>query len=381
MVLWATPFRPFFLGASTFAALAMAAWVLLLTGVLVLPIDVRWHAHELLYGFFSAVLTGFILTAAKNWVSQPPVSGTRLGALFAVWLAGRVAAFIPHGSPLAPLRFVSVALPVMVLVFLWGYLKQKGQEGNRVFLAALALFTVGDAVSLLDAPVAFAPFLERGNGLWLGLHVAQWLIVLMSAKTMPLFVERAAGVPIRTWPLVERASSLGIVAAMAADFFDAPGWLLAIACFVAAAANAVRLAGFHPVRGIRTKLLFLVVIGYGFLVAGYLGLGVVSLLGTSVVLVLHLFTAGAVSCMVFAIMSRIALGHTGRPIAVSPVLLAGYVLVAAAGVLRAAAGAWQSERSYLLVWSGGIAFALSWALYAAWSARFLLRPRVDGKPG
>ncbi|MCC6333145.1 MAG: NnrS family protein [Myxococcales bacterium] len=375
--LWATAFRPFFLAASSFAAVALGVWILALSGVPISGVDVPWHAHELLYGFFAAVLCGFLLTAAKNWASLPAVSGARLQVLFAVWVLGRVAAL----GPVPALRFVSVLTPVLLFAYLLPYLLAKGQQGNRVFLVAVALFALGDGVSLLPSTPAWAPFLNRSNGLWLGLHVAQWLIVLMSAKTMPLFVERAVGAPVRTWPLVERASSWSVLAALVADFLDAPAPVLVAASLAAAVANGVRLWGFRGLQGLRSRLLFLVVLGYGCLVAGYAGLAWVSWTGAPLSQVVHVFTAGAISAMVYSIMSRIALGHTGRPIAVSRVLLAGYFLVVLGAGVRIAAGAAPGEHFIALLQVAGGSLALAWGLYAAWSAPFLLAPRADGKPG
>lgn len=379
--LWAVAFRPFFLAASVFASLALVLWVLVLSGAVFWRLDAAWHGHELLYGFFTAVLCGFLLTAAKNWASLPADSGPRLWLIFGAWVLGRVCAFAPSTGPLSWARLASVLAPVLLFFYLLRFLRQPAQKNNRVFLIAVALFGLGDLVSLLPSPVSGMPFLNRSNGLWLGLHVSQWLIVLMSAKTMPLFVERAVGKPIRSWPVVERVSSWGVIAAMAADFLDAPAVVLAVASLVAAAANSIRLWGFHPLRGLGSRLLFPVVFGYLCLVGGYVGLAVVSWRGLPVSMVLHLFTAGAVSSLVYAIMSRIALGHTGRPIAVPGVLLAGYLLVVLGGSLRILAGLWPGAYYLVLLQAGGSALAVAWVLYAVWSAPFLVAPRVDGKPG
>ena len=80
-------FRPFFLLAGIWAALAMALWVLMLTGRDVLPTafdPVSWHAHEFLFGYLGAVLAGFLLTAVPNWTGRLPIVGWPLAALVAV---------------------------------------------------------------------------------------------------------------------------------------------------------------------------------------------------------------------------------------------------------------------------------------------------------
>lgn len=63
-------FRPFFLGAAVWAALAMTLWIAMLSGVLQMPMHldpISWHAHEFLYGYLGAVIAGFLLTAVPNW--------------------------------------------------------------------------------------------------------------------------------------------------------------------------------------------------------------------------------------------------------------------------------------------------------------------------
>jgi uncharacterized protein involved in response to NO len=34
-----------------------------------------WHAHEMLFGFTLAMMTGFLLTAVRNWTSRPTPTG------------------------------------------------------------------------------------------------------------------------------------------------------------------------------------------------------------------------------------------------------------------------------------------------------------------
>ena len=63
--LWDLGFRPFYLLASTFAAVSILFWALQFGGLLPYAYlqGPLWHAHEMLFGFTLAVLTGFLLTA------------------------------------------------------------------------------------------------------------------------------------------------------------------------------------------------------------------------------------------------------------------------------------------------------------------------------
>src|ERR1700752_826337 len=106
-------FRPFFLAASGWGALAMAGGLPLLPGKVDLPSrfdPLSWHIHEMLFGFVMAAVGGFLLTAIPNWTSRAPGAGSPLGILLILWLLGRVAclasALVPGWvAPVADLAF------------------------------------------------------------------------------------------------------------------------------------------------------------------------------------------------------------------------------------------------------------------------------------
>ncbi|WP_348627004.1 NnrS family protein [Mesorhizobium sp. M3A.F.Ca.ET.080.04.2.1] len=89
-------FRPFFLLGSLQAGVAMLLWLPLYYGKLAtlsLLVPVDWHIHELLFGYLTAVVTGFLLTAIPNWTGRLPVQDFRLLVLVSLWIMGRIAVF------------------------------------------------------------------------------------------------------------------------------------------------------------------------------------------------------------------------------------------------------------------------------------------------
>ena len=79
-------FRPFYLGAAAFAALAIPLWIGLWVGHVPLTLPVApllWHAHEMLFGFAIGVIVGFLLTAGRApsavraWPVVPPAMECR----------------------------------------------------------------------------------------------------------------------------------------------------------------------------------------------------------------------------------------------------------------------------------------------------------------
>src|SRR5437016_3469817 len=81
-------FRPFFLLASIWAAIAIPLWLALFSGEARLPSMLPptvWHVHEMVFGYGAAVVAGFLLTAIPNWTGRLPVQGAPLAILFLLW--------------------------------------------------------------------------------------------------------------------------------------------------------------------------------------------------------------------------------------------------------------------------------------------------------
>ncbi|RTZ77041.1 MAG: hypothetical protein DSZ01_07360, partial [Gammaproteobacteria bacterium] len=97
--LFALGFRPFFLAAGVSALVLMGLWLALWQG-LVPPVGyftlVEWHAHEMLFGYTSAVIAGFLLTAVRNWTGMAVPTGKLLATLALLWLAGRMLVVTPQ---------------------------------------------------------------------------------------------------------------------------------------------------------------------------------------------------------------------------------------------------------------------------------------------
>ena len=110
-------FRPFFLGAALFAGLALPAWIASFGAGAEWPTHlapVTWHAQEMIFGYFGAVIGGFILTAIPNWTTRLPVRGGPLAALVGLWLAGRVAMATSASWPITAASLDILVLASMV---------------------------------------------------------------------------------------------------------------------------------------------------------------------------------------------------------------------------------------------------------------------------
>ena len=91
--IWNLGFRPFFLLGSAWGALQIGIWVAFQAGWLPsIPYHdpIVWHVHEMIFGFATAIMAGFVLTASQNWSGKPGVQGSKLILLVAIWSSARI---------------------------------------------------------------------------------------------------------------------------------------------------------------------------------------------------------------------------------------------------------------------------------------------------
>ena len=82
--LLALGFRPFFILAGLSALVLLTIWLGAWAGAFPLPEYygvIGWHSHEMLFGYSTAVIAGFLLTAVRNWTGVNTPSGKPLGLL------------------------------------------------------------------------------------------------------------------------------------------------------------------------------------------------------------------------------------------------------------------------------------------------------------
>ena len=164
-VLFAYGFRPFFLLAGLYGALAVPLWLAAYAGWLdltpALPAAL-WHGHEMLFGYCTAVLAGFLLTATPGWSGSAPVQGWPLAGLAVLWLGGRVAlAFgveVPALAAVIDLAF----LPALVVAIAPAL--ERASRRNLVFLPLLAVLTFANLATHAEALGLLPGVGPRGRG-------------------------------------------------------------------------------------------------------------------------------------------------------------------------------------------------------------------------
>lgn len=386
--LWGRAFRPFFLLLAIHAALVVPVWTLVWTGAWPPPAWLApawWHGHEMVFGFLAAAIAGFLLTAAPVWSGGAVLAGRPLAALVGLWLAGRVAFALAGVIPAWAVAGLDLGFLPGVAWAAARSLRGSGQRRNQALVGIVALLALANAAVHAEALGWVGG--AAGPALRLAVDVVVVLLVVIGGRITPAFTRNALrrrGVD-ATLRSSKALDVLCVGACAALALWTPVAGRSALTGALAALAGigvAARLAGWRSGQTSSDPLLWSLHAGAAWLVVGLLlvassdlGAGVPASAG------LHALTAGAMASTILAVMTRVGLGHTGRPLVLPRGVSVCYVLVHAAALARVAApfvgGA--AHRGLLLV--SGLAWAGAFGLYAARYAPILVAPRADGAPG
>ncbi len=387
IVLFAYGFRPFFLLAGLYAVAAILVWIIVYPGP---PLSIAgmpaqyWHSHEMIFGFVAAAIAGFLLTAVPSWTGQRGFAGKPLVMLVLVWLAGRVAFFLGGTLPVSVLAAIELLfVPALIAVVAPSLLRTPNR--NRPLLLVLLVFWLMDAVflyGLVSAKPAMASAALRA-----ALNLVLVLITVIGGRIVPAFTANALrkqGLEpgIRTSPLIEYSVIAAMLLFAVADTMAPFAAGTAIIAALAALLQAIRLAGWGMFRTGSQPIVWILHVAYLWLPIG-LALKAVSLTWDPgwAMHWQHALGAGAAATMILAVMTRAALGHTGRELRVQGGIVLAYVLITLSVVLRVfgpATGLLDYKLNLQL--SGGL-WCLSFALFLFYYLPILLTPRIDGRPG
>lgn len=377
--LWQLGFRPFYLLASTFAALSIGLWALQFSGFLGRPYlqGPLWHAHEMLFGFTLAVVVGFLLTAGRNWANRPTPAGLPLAALAALWVAGRVLVLTPFGWAAA---VVNAAFPLAAAIALAIPFIAAGNRRNYFFVALLLLMSVAVlAVHLDQLGVLHFP---GWVGIQVGLDAVLFIISVMAGRVVPMFTNNGVpGASASRHPAVEKLVLGSVLALLAADVLQVHGALLVLLAGVCAAAQLARWALWQPWKTLRTPIVWVLHAAYLWIPVHLVlrALATEGLVTPSAAT--HALTVGAIGGMVIGMMTRTARGHTGRPLQVDRYEVACYAMVLIAALVRVFAPLVEPAQTVNAVLCSAALWSAAFGLYTVRYWPVLTRPRIDGRPG
>jgi uncharacterized protein involved in response to NO len=343
-----------------------------------------WHAHEMLFGFIAIAMAGFMLTAVPSWTGQKGFAGTPLVVLAAVWVAGRLAIASSSWWPAWVPALVDLAfLPFLATLVMIPLLRSKNRNAPLlVVLGALWLTNLAFHIGLIHKDMPFAR-----HALFVGVDIVLVLVTVIGGRIIPAFSTaalRQLGVEdaLKSRTALTVASLVLMTGIAVIDVFSLESRVAGWAAAAAAAVQCIRLLQWRTLKTLRQPIVWVLHLGYAWLPLG-LALKAAALLGGYAIAAfwLHALTIGALTTMIVAVMTRAALGHTGRPLVVHPMIVVAYVLLTAAAVLRVfGLSILGLSYPWVIIWAAFF-WTAAFALFVGIYTPILWGPRVDGKPG
>ncbi len=380
-------FRPFFLLGGVYAFIIIPWWMYRFAYTSVsfggLP-AMYWHAHEMIYGFVMAAIAGFLLTAVPSWTGERGFAGKPLIIAVVLWLAGRLAMGLDDAIPFWLLAIAELSLvPWLVTLLAPPILRTRNR--NLPLLGVLLVLWLIDAAFL--ASKARADIALAAGSMRLAIDFVLVLITVIGGRIVPAFtanaLRRRGGEPnLVTRPWLEHVV-IGLMISIAiADVFAPNGILSGTLAALAAIAHIGRLSGWRSFRTGGDPLLWIMHVAYAWLPLGF-ALKAFALLGETgwASRWQHALATGAMATMILAVMTRTALGHTGRPLVVSRAIAVAYLLLAYTALLRTFGIALFPTHYLLTLTVSALTWMACFGIFLAVYAPILWKPRVDGKPG
>jgi len=186
------------------------------------------------------------------------------------------------------------------------------------------------------------------------------IIAVLGGRVIPSFTANATGCqkaqPIK-W--LEAVSIISIILSLVMAFIgyaNIPSALLLIVSSVAALANGWRFLRWGIQYSWSEPLLWSLHLAYAFMPLGFVMLALHSVgLMDNTSAALHSFTVGSIGGLILAMISRVTLGHTGRPLKPHGLVAVAYIFILLAAIIRVVVSAWLPELAY---WGIGIAGGL-----------------------
>lgn len=377
-------FRPFFLLAALYAVGIVPLWLAIVGDrVAASPYlqPASWHAHEMLFGFATAVIAGFLLTAVANWTQRETLTGPPLLALAGLWVLGRAGFLFAAHLPRTLVALVDLAfLPLLMGVLARPLIATKNRR-NFVMLAVLAALWLANLAMHLEA--SGSALVASGRATGLALDAVTLLMLIIAGRVVPMFTRNATGAnDVRSLPRLDVATAAGMAVVLIVDVV-APGTLVAkLGAGAVGLLAALRSIHWGARRSLENPLLWILHVGHAWLAVGLVLRAVlVAFPSLPSAIATHAITVGALGSLTIGMMARVSLGHTGRLLVASRATEWAFSLMLAAAFARVAVPV-LSPAAYAasLTVAGGL-WSAAFAMFVVAYFRVLTSPRVDGRAG
>jgi len=373
-------FRPFFLLAIWFSVLMMLVSVGGFIADIQLPnyFDLRlWHAHEMVFGYAVAVISGFLLTSVRNWTGLATPSGMSLACLVLLWFAPRVLSFLTLLPPTVFALLDGMFLPVLAIVLARPLLQAKQAHNYPIPLLILLLALCNAAVhlELLGFVMDVA-----AQAIQIAVLTIVALMVVVAGRVVPFFMQRAINVRPAADKTIERLALPSVLLFAAAIGFGQAG-LIIVTALLASIIHGARLFSWFDAAILRQPMLWVLHVGYAWMIVGFLLYAAAVLWSMPVAHAVHTWTLGAIGMFTLGMMARVALGHTGRNIEALSGMLLAFALIFASTLIRVALPMLEPSMLDVSIALSAPCWIIAFVIVGVRYSSILLHARVDGKPG
>ena len=379
-------FRPFFLSAGVFAVVSVFIWMIIYVHGINFNFSgmspTTWHAHEMIFGYAMAVITGFMLTAIKNWTGQQTLRGPGLVVLFALWLLARSKPLTGMNIPLAVLAAIDL-LFMLLLVFAATMPVLKARQYKQLgVVSKLVLLLLSNVLFYLGV----LGFVEEGVqwGLYSGLYMVMALLFVMARRVIPFFIEKGTDskAVVQNWKWVDLTSLVLLLVLWIIDVFTSYLTATSVIAAMLFVVHGIRLYGWYS-NGLWNKpLLWVLYLAYGSLTAGFLLKASEQWFTVSPYLSVHAFAYGGIGIMTIGMMSRVILGHTGRNVFEPPaVLTLCFAMMACGALVRVIFPLFNNELYFYWIVGSQVLWIASFLVFLIVYTPMLLKTRIDGRDG
>ena len=371
-------FRPFFLLGALYSIISLLIWGGFYAGYVTPPLfmidPVSWHAHEMIFGYTMAIVAGFLLTAVANWTDSAPVRGFHLLGLCLLWLAGRVAMNFDLGIPGVAVLVFEGAFILILAFSLSIPLFKTWNKRNFVFLVLLSILFACDIVFLVT---------KERTSLYVAVMIIIALISLIGGRIIPAFTvdalqERGEEASETSQGKLDVLAILSLVLIILALVFSKQEEaILAGTAFLSAIIHVLRLRRYHTRRILDDPMVWILHVGYIWVILGLFLTGVSALGFLPFSIALHAFTAGAIGSMTIGMMCRVTLGHTGRDKIATDLTKLSFLLMQGAALMRVFGLIIAPDYSIEWIIGSATLWILCFALYILIYGPMLWKPDLD----
>jgi uncharacterized protein involved in response to NO len=381
-------FRPMFLFGAIFSTIAMVLWGLVLSSHIQLQPFANvlfWHSHEMLFGFVSAIIIGFLLTAVQNWTGLRAPHNKTLLFITLLWLTGRLVLLFGQNLSVYIVATIDLSFLPICSALLARPLIQANQHRNLFFVPVLLLLTFCNALMYFGATT------DRYDIQQLGSQSAVWLVTLLIAvvggRVLPMFTANGTQTQkVISIVWLDRIALGSLWLIFMLHFLTLDQYLPATAMSglfaVSALFTALRCMRWKIWITFKVPLLWSMHLAYWFIPCGlalysarYAGFNV------SNSVVLHILTVGAMGLMILSMISRVSLGHSGRILKPKAMMSVAFLFISLAAISRTLLILILPVHAMQWLILAVICWVLAYLLYVLVYFPILTTARPDGRPG